>query len=426
MNILLLGSGGREHALARKISESTHCSHLYIAPGNAGTAQCGINVPIDVSDFAALHGFCTEAKIDMVVVGPEDPLVNGIVDYFEAAPELRHIPIIGPNKTAAQLEGSKAFSKKFMERHHIPTAAFRKFSIENFEEGVEYIMAQPLPVVIKADGLAAGKGVIIAHSHIEAVSEYELMIQQAKFGEASQRVVVEAFLSGIEVSVFVLTDGKNYVILPEAKDYKRIGEGDTGLNTGGMGAVSPVPFADAALMQKVEEKIIRPTIAGLQQENILYKGFIFIGLMKVGDEPFVIEYNCRLGDPESEVVLPRMKNDIVELFRATAEGKLDTIKIEADNRVAVTVMCSSRGYPGAYEKGYPISGLETVNNSDTLIMHAGTLATDEGIITNGGRVLAVTSFGNSIKEAVEKSKAALEKIDFDGIYFRNDIGYEFV
>jgi phosphoribosylamine--glycine ligase len=427
MNLLLLGSGGREHALARKISESNLCSQLYIAPGNAGTAQCGINVNLDISDFKSLCGFCTEARIDMVIVGPEDPLVNGIVDYFEAEPELRQIPVIGPNQTAAQLEGSKAFSKKFMERHGIPTAAFRKFSSENFEEGIEYLMTLPLPIVIKADGLAAGKGVIIAQSHVEAVSEFELMIQQAKFGEASQRVVVEEFLTGIELSIFVLTDGKNYVLLPEAKDYKRIGIGDTGLNTGGMGAVSPVPFADTAFMQQVEEKIIKPTIAGLQSEGIVYKGFIFVGLMKVGDAPYVIEYNCRMGDPETEVVLPRMQSDIVELFVATAEGKLEGMQIDTDPRTAVTMICSSRGYPGAYEKGYLISGLEAAQTPDTIVFHAGTLtAADNTILTNGGRVLAVTSFGQSVQDAAEKSKTALAKIDFDGMYYRKDIGYEFI
>jgi len=426
MNILLLGSGGREHALAWKLNQSVWTNPLYIAPGNAGTAMCGINVDINLTDFEAIAEFCINRKIEMVVVGPEEPLVNGLYDFFKSNDALKEIFFIGPSKFGAQLEGSKAFAKAFMLRHNIPTAAYREFEAANYEEGVHYIQQQSLPVVLKADGLAAGKGVIIAHSHIEAISEFELMIHQEKFGEASRKVVVEQFLDGIELSVFVLTDGINYVLLPEAKDYKRIGSGDTGLNTGGMGAVSPVPFATASFMQKVENTIIIPTIEGLKKENIDYKGFIFFGLIKVGNDPWVIEYNCRLGDPETEVVIPRLENDLVGLFIATAQQRLHEITISVDQRKAVTIMATSRGYPGSYEKGFVIEGLRQEPHPDCLIFQSGTKEEKGKIITNGGRVLCVTALGKDIELAVHKSLDQLSAIDFDGIYYRQDIGYEFL
>ncbi len=425
MKILLLGSGGREHALAWKLNQSVWTNPLFIAPGNAGTARCGTNVPLKLNDFESIGAFCKKEEIEMVVVGPEEPLVNGIYDYFQADEELKKIYFIGPSKKGAQLEGSKAFSKAFMERHGIPTARYREFDLDSFEEGVKYLNEHPLPVVIKADGLAAGKGVIICQSHIEAVSEIELMLQQNKFGDASKKVVVEEFLDGIELSVFVLTDGQNYVILPEAKDYKRIGEGDRGLNTGGMGAVSPVPFATPGFMYKVEEKVIKPTIEGLKKENIDYKGFIFFGLIKVNDQPFVIEYNCRMGDPETEVVMPRLENDLVGLFVATAKQELDSVHISIDKRCAATVMAVSGGYPGHYEKGFTISGLDQTLPEDSLLFHAGTTEQGEEVVTSGGRVLCVTSYAQNIKDAVTKSKEALKKISYDGMYFRRDIGYEF-
>ncbi|MBX3239729.1 MAG: phosphoribosylamine--glycine ligase [Chitinophagaceae bacterium] len=426
MNILLLGSGGREHALAWKIRQSKLCSELYIAPGNAGTESCGTNVDIKVSDFEGHKKFCLDNNISMVVVGPEEPLVKGIYDFFKADSRLKHIAVIGPSKQGAQLEGSKAFAKEFMMRHNIPTAVYREFNSGNYEEGVAYIQQHATPIVIKADGLAAGKGVIICQNHVEAVAEFELMTQQAKFGDAGKKVVIEEFLTGIEMSVFVLTDGKNYVVLPEAKDYKRIGEGDKGLNTGGMGAVSPVPFADENFMKKVTDRVVKPTVAGLQKEKINYRGFIFIGLIKVGDEPYVIEYNCRMGDPETEVVIPRMKNDIVELFNAVEAQKLDTVRIEADSRAAVTIVAVSGGYPGEYEKDKIIEGLDLIDAEETLVFHAGTGRNEEGaVVTNGGRVLTITSFDDSIEEAAYKSRANLEIIDFEGIYFRKDIGYEF-
>ncbi|MBN8857408.1 MAG: phosphoribosylamine--glycine ligase [Sphingobacteriales bacterium] len=425
MNILLLGSGGREHALAWKISQSKLCSQLFIAPGNPGTAHCGINIDIPATDFEAVRKCCIDHAIDMLVVGPEEPLVKGIQDFFKADRALQHIMVIGPSQQAAQLEGSKAFAKSFMDRHNIPTAAYREFDIDNYEDGVAYLQSHALPIVLKADGLAAGKGVIICQNHVEAIAEFELMIQQSKFGDASRKVVVEDFLSGIEMSLFVLTDGENYVLLPEAKDYKRIGEGDKGLNTGGMGAISPVPFADEDFMQKAISRIVIPTIEGIKKDRLDYCGFIFIGLINISDDPYVIEYNCRMGDPETEVVMPRLKNDIVELLTAAAQQKLGGVKIETDGRTAVTVMAVSGGYPGEYEKGVPIDGLDLLQEEEALIFHAGTKQDGEGIVTNGGRVLTVTSFGDSVKNAAEKSKAILEVISFDGMYFRKDIGYEF-
>lgn len=425
MNILLLGSGGREHALAWKMSQSHQCDKLFIAPGNAGTEAFGTNLPFGVNDFEAIKRSCLSEKIGMLVVGPEDPLVNGIYDFFQGDAALQHITVVAPSKAAAQLEGSKAFSKKFMERQGIPTAAYAEYTAANFEEGKKYIAAHALPVVLKADGLAAGKGVIIAQTIEDALKSFEEMILGKQFGEASSKVVVEAFLSGIEVSVFVLTDGVDYQIIGHAKDYKRIGEGDTGLNTGGMGCVSPVPFMDATFMQKVTDKIIEPTVKGLAKENLNYHGFIFFGLMNMAGEPWVIEYNCRMGDPETEVVLPRLQTDLVSLFAAMDNGTLADVNINFDERSCATVMAVSGGYPGDYEKNKLISGLDIATDPDTMIFHAGTKKTDKGVETNGGRVLAVSSFGNNLPEAVAKSKKALANIHFDGIYFRKDIGFEF-
>ncbi|HVM87624.1 MAG TPA: phosphoribosylamine--glycine ligase [Puia sp.] len=426
MNILLLGSGGREHALAWKLNQSVWTNPLYIAPGNAGTSQCGINVDIDISDFDEIGKFCKEKKIEMVVVGPEEPLVKGLYDYFKSDPLLEQIYFIGPSKQGAQLEGSKAFAKAFMQRHNIPTAGYKEFTIDNYEEGVKFLNGHSLPIVLKADGLAAGKGVVICQNHLEAIAEFELMLQQSKFGDAGKKVVVEEFLEGIEMSAFVLTDGKNYVLLPEAKDYKRINEGDKGPNTGGMGAVSPVPFANTVFMKKVEEKIIKPTIDGLQKDQINYKGFIFFGLIKVKDEPYVIEYNCRLGDPETEVIIPRLENDLVGLFVSTCNQELDAVKIKVDDRTAITIVAVSRGYPGAYEKGEVIEGLNSEIPKDSLIFHSGTKMKDGTVVTNGGRVLCVTSFAETVYEAVDKSREVLEQIYYDGIYYRRDIGYEFL
>lgn len=425
MNILLLGSGGREHALAWKMAKSHHCDALFIAPGNAGTAQFGSNVSISVTDFAAIKNLCLEEKINMLVVGPEEPLVKGIYDFFQADEQLQHITVVAPSAQAAQLEGSKAFSKKFMQRHNIPTAAYAEFTSENFEEGNKYISAHSLPVVLKADGLAAGKGVVIAASHEEALKVFEEMIIHKQFGEASSKVVIEEFLQGIEVSVFALTDGEVYQVIGHAKDYKRIGEGDTGLNTGGMGCVSPVPFMDAAFMQKVEERIVRPTINGLSQEKLNYHGFVFFGLMNNNGDPFVIEYNCRMGDPETEVVMPLLQTDIVGLFAAMDNGTLADANIEFYPQSCATIMAVSGGYPGDYKKNIAISGLEEAQAEGSIIFHAGTKATDAGVVTNGGRVIAVTSYGNNIGEAVAKSKNVLEKISFEGMNFRRDIGYEF-
>jgi len=426
MRILLLGSGGREHALAWKINQSVWTNPLYIAPGNPGTALCGKNVSLDINDFDAIAEFCINKKIEMVIVGPEEPLVNGLYDYFKSNEELEKIYFIGPSKKGAQLEGSKSFAKTFMHRHNIPTANYREFDATNFEEGVHYVNDHPMPVVLKADGLAAGKGVIICQTPVEAVAEFELMIQKAKFGEASKKVVVEEFLEGIELSVFVITDGKNYLLLPEAKDYKRIGEGDKGLNTGGMGAVSPVSFATPGFMQKVEERIIKPTISGLHKDEMDYKGFLFFGLISVNGDPYLIEYNCRMGDPETEVVIPRLETDIVGLFIAATQQELDTIKLRVDERSVVTVMAVSYGYPGAFEKGFEITGLNKDFGKDVLIFQAGTKEENGKVITNGGRVLCVTSYGKNIQNAADKSLDILETIDFDGIYYRKDIGYEFV
>ncbi len=426
MRILLLGSGGREHALAWKINQSVWANPLYIAPGNPGTAGLGKNVDIDIRDFDAIAKFCIGEHIEMIIVGPEEPLVNGLYDFFKANEALKDIYFIGPSKLGAQLEGSKAFAKAFMQRHGIPTAAYREFTVDNYEEGVAYLQQHSLPIVLKADGLAAGKGVVIAQSHVEAIAEFELMIQRAKFGEASRKVVVEDFLEGIELSVFALTDGKNYVLLPEAKDYKRIGEGDTGLNTGGMGAVSPVPFATPGFMHKVEERIIKPTVEGLDKEGIEYTGFIFFGLISVQGEPYVIEYNCRMGDPETEVVMPRLESDLVGLCVAATQKELHLVKVDTDPRAAATVMAVSRGYPSGYEKGYPISGLGESYGKQSIIFQAGTTQKDGEIVTSGGRVLCVSSYGKDIAEAVNISLDVLEYIRYDGIYYRTDIGYEFI
>jgi len=425
MHILILGGGGREHALAWKISQSKSCTALFIAPGNAGTSAFGKNIQLDPTDFVAIGKACLENKISLVLVGPEEPLVKGIVDYFVNDKSLSHIPVIGPNASAARLEGSKAFSKQFMLKHGIPTAKYKEFDTDHFSEGSEYVKTHSLPVVLKADGLAAGKGVIICQSHIEAMAEFELMLHQDKFGEAGHRIVVEEFLDGIELSVFVLTDGDHYVLLPEAKDYKKIGEGDKGPNTGGMGAVSPVPFADSEFMLKVKERIIDPTIKGLKSDGIEYRGFIFIGLIKVGLEPMVIEYNCRLGDPETEVIIPRLKNDLVDLLKAVADKKLNEKTIQIDPRAAATMVAVSRGYPGSYEKGFVIKGLDE-KYEDSLVFHSGTQLDNGQVLTNGGRVLCVTSYAGSLQDAIRKSITVLTHIDFDGMYFRRDIGYEFL
>lgn len=425
MRILLLGSGGREHALAWKLSQSPLCESLFIAPGNAGTAKCGINLDIGVTDFESIKKACIDKKIDLAIVGPEEPLVKGITDFLISNPALKNMDVIGPGKDGAQLEGSKAFAKAFMLRHGIPTAAYQEFTVDNYQDGVGYLKNHALPIVMKADGLAAGKGVVICENHLEAIAEFELMIQRAKFGEAGKRVVVEEFLTGVEMSVFVLMDGKNYVILPEAKDYKRIGEGDTGPNTGGMGAVSPVPFATPDLMKKIEEKAIKPTVEGLQKEGLEYRGFIFFGFMIVGDEPYMIEYNCRMGDPETEVVIPRLKNDLVELFTAVAEQKLDTVKIETDPRTVCTVVAVSGGYPGEYVKGYEIRGIDDINPEDSLLFQMGTAIKDGKVVTSGGRVFCITSYGKSIFDAVEISKDEMSKVSYNDMEFRSDIGYEF-
>lgn len=435
MKILILGADGRAHTFCWKISQSELCSELFIAPGNAGTSQYGKNINIDITDFKTIKAICISNEIDLVIVGPEEPLVKGIYDFFKNDKELQHIIITGPSAEGAQIEGSKAFAKAFMIRHNIPTAAYKEFSADTFEEGLAYIKNHELPVVLKADGLAGGKGVLICNNYIEAMGEYELIIQKSKFGDAGKKMVVEKFLDGIELSVFILTDGKGYVLFPEAKDYKKIMEGDKGLNTGGMGAVSPVPFATDSFMEKVREKIIKPTIEGLEKENIDYKGFIFFGLIKVNDEPIVIEYNCRMGDPETEVVLLRLKNDLLKLLIAAHNQQLHLEKIEIDKRFAATIVAVSEGYPLEYQTGFKIDFgyLENPHikkhiqaDGGLMVFHAGTKEENGEVVTNGGRVLAVSALAETLSEAIDRSKEILEQIHFDGMYYRRDIGYEFI
>jgi phosphoribosylamine--glycine ligase len=423
MNVLILGSGGREHAMAWKIAQSNLLTKLFIAPGNAGTKEVGTNLEIDQTDFEAVKKAVLENNIKLVIVGPEDPLVKGVHDFFLNDNELKNIPVIGPQKYAAQLEGSKEFAKEFMVRHNIPTAAYESFTPENIEAGHKFLETLTPPYVLKADGLAAGKGVLILNDLQEAKDELTEMLANKKFGAASSKVVIEEFLDGIELSCFTLTDGKSYVNLPNAKDYKRIGEGDKGLNTGGMGAVSPVPFADDVFMQKIEERVIKPTVEGLQKDNIPYKGFIFFGIIKVGNEPKVIEYNCRMGDPETEVVIPRIKSDFLELLIAVGNNELHTKTIEFKKESACTVMLVSGGYPEAYEKGKEIFGLNNVENS--IPFHAGTTTNSNGkVVTNGGRVIAITSYGNNFNEALGQSYKNINKISFEGMNFRTDIGFD--
>ncbi|UNY99700.1 phosphoribosylamine--glycine ligase [Zhouia spongiae] len=422
MNILILGSGGREHTFTWKIAQSPKIGNLYVAPGNAGTAQIATNVNIGVTDFEAIKEFVVANDVNMVVVGPEDPLVQGVADFFLQDEALKNIPVIGPQKAGAALEGSKEVAKEFMSRHKVPTAAYQSFTADNLEAGYDFLESLKPPYVLKADGLAAGKGVLIIDKLEEAKAELKNMLVDAKFGAASTKVVIEEFLKGIELSVFVLTDGKNYVVLPNAKDYKRIGEGDTGLNTGGMGAVSPVPFANDEFMRKVEDRIVKPTVDGFRKDGIPYKGFVFIGLMKVDNEPYVIEYNVRMGDPETEVVLPRVKNDLVDLFQAVATQRLDEVTLEIDDRSATTIMVVSGGYPEAYEKGKEITGIDTIE--DSVVFHAGTKLEGNKVLTSGGRVIAVTSYGTNFKEALEKSYSNVKKLDFDKMYYRTDLGFD--
>jgi phosphoribosylamine--glycine ligase len=422
MNILILGSGGREHTFAWKLAQSESKPNIFVAPGNAGTHEIATNIEININDFNCVKEAVLSQHIDMVVVGPEDPLVNGVHDFFLEDDQLKNIPVIGPQKAAAELEGSKAFAKAFMERHNIPTAAYQEFTAENLEEGYRFLESLNPPYVLKADGLAAGKGVLILQDLQEAKDELKSMISDGKFGAASARVVIEEFLDGIELSVFVLTDGKNYKVLPTAKDYKRIGEGDTGLNTGGMGAISPVPFANEEFMAKIHDRIIEPTVRGLEKDNLPYKGFIFIGLIKVGNDPKVIEYNVRMGDPETEVVLPRLKTDFVEIFKAVANGTLDQVPIEIDSRAATTVMNVAGGYPEAYNKGDEITGIDAV--TDQIVFQAGTTLKGGKIVTNGGRVLAVTAFGTDFREALQSSYEGVSKIQFKDRYYRTDLGFD--
>lgn len=422
MNILLIGNGGREHALAWKLTQSVHCSRLYTLPGNAGTAQLGTNIEQSPTDFQAIKSAVLENDIQMVVVGPEAPLVEGIYDFFRQDPELQGVQLFGPSKESAQLEGSKAFAKAFMEEFGIPTAAYRSFTLEEMDAGMAFIRLQTPPIVLKADGLAAGKGVLICQDHATAEQELRAMLQ-GKFGQASTRVVIEQFLKGLEFSVFVITDGQSYQLLPVAKDYKRIGEADTGLNTGGMGAVSPVPFVDSVMMHKVEERIIRPTIQGLQKRGMDYQGFIFFGLIEVQGEPYVIEYNCRMGDPETEVVIPRLQSDLVALIQAAGNGTLPEQQVLIDPRAACTVVMVSGGYPQNYEKGKVINGLAKVPN-DSLVFHAGTRGDGQVVKTDGGRVLAVTSYGDHFQQALKKSYSAIQSINFEAHYYRKDIGFD--
>ncbi len=422
MNILILGSGGREHTLAWKIKQSSKLKELFVAPGNAGTAEIATNIPIGVNDFEAIKNAVLENKIEMVIVGPEDPLVNGVHDYFLNDSDLKDIPVIGPQKAAATLEGSKEFAKEFMYRHNIPTAKYESFTSANLEEGFAFLDALKAPYVLKADGLAAGKGVLILNDLQEAKDELKAMLLDSKFGNASATVVIEEFLDGIELSVFVLTDGEGYKVLPTAKDYKRIGEGDTGLNTGGMGAISPVPFANKEFMDKIHERVVVPTVEGLKKDNLPYKGFIFIGLIKVNNDPLVIEYNVRLGDPETEVVVPRIKNDLVEVFQAVGNQTLNNIDLQLDKRTATTIMTVSGGYPEAYEKGKEITGYNAME--DSLAFHAGTTIENNKVVTNGGRVMAITSFGKDYKEALKKSYQNIEKLHFDKMNYRKDIGFD--
>lgn len=422
MNILILGAGGREHTLAWKLKQSPKLSKLFVAPGNAGTAAIATNLNIGVNDFEAIKSAVLSKKIEMVIVGPEDPLVNGVHDFFLNDNDLKNIPVIGPQKTAAALEGSKDFAKEFMMRHNIPTAAYQSFTANTLEQGFEFLESLNPPYVLKADGLAAGKGVVILKDLQEAKNELKAMLVDAKFGAASTTVVIEEFLDGIELSVFVLTDGVNYKVLPTAKDYKRIGEGDTGLNTGGMGAISPVPFANDAFMDKIHTQVVKPTVEGLKKDDLPYKGFIFIGLIKVANNPKVIEYNVRLGDPETEVVIPRIKNDLVEIFVAVANQSLDTIDLQLDERTATTVMAVSGGYPEAYEKDKEITGFEHI--TDAIVFHAGTTLNGDKVVTSGGRVLAVTAFGADYKEALAKSYQNIAKLKFDKMYYRKDLGFD--
>nr|WP_199001586.1 phosphoribosylamine--glycine ligase [Flavobacterium sp. ASV13] len=422
MTILLLGSGGREHAFAWKMIQSPLCEKLFVAPGNAGTAAIAENVAIAPTDFEAIKTLVLKENISLVVVGPEDPLVKGIYDYFKNDESLQHIPVIGPSKLGAQLEGSKEFAKEFLMKHNIPTAAYDSFTAETVEKGCTFLETLQPPYVLKADGLAAGKGVLIIQDLEEAKTELRNMLVHEKFGAASSKVVIEEFLDGIELSCFVLTDGKSYKILPTAKDYKRIGEGDTGLNTGGMGAVSPVPYVDAVLMEKIETRIVKPTIEGFQKDGIEYKGFVFIGLINVKNEPIVIEYNVRMGDPETEVVVPRLKSDLVELFLSVANQKLEDFTLEVDPRSATTIMVVSGGYPEDFEKGKVITGLENI--TDSIVFHAGTKLDGDNIVSNGGRVLTVTSYGDDFQQAIKKSYQNIDKLNFDKMYFRKDIGFD--